>query len=66
MFVYITSKPIDLDQTRMRWIRINSVGKKKSIRENKTFSRQLSVALINFILTIFIITMKIPSSRKRK
>ena len=35
MFVYITSKPIDLDQTRMRWIRINSVGKKNLLEKIK-------------------------------
>ena len=35
MFVYITSKPIDLDQRRMRWIRINSVGKKNLLEKIK-------------------------------
>ena len=48
----------------MGQIRNNSVGKK--LPKEKIFSRQFSVALINSILTIFIITMKIPSNSKMK
>ena len=34
MFVHITSKPLNLDQIRMGWIRNNSVSKKIYNREN--------------------------------
>ena len=33
MFLHLISKPLDLEQMRMGWIRNNSVGKKKSNRE---------------------------------
>ena len=60
MFFHIISKLLGLGQIRMRWIGNNSVGK-KNITE-KMLSRQFLVAMINSILTIFIITMKIPCS----
>ena len=56
MFTHITSKPLDLDQMRMGQIRNNSVVKK--ILTEKIFSGKFSVALIDSILTIFIITIE--------
>ena len=61
MFVRILSKPLDLRRTRMGRIRNNSIGKEEFLTEEK-FRRQFSVALINSILLVFIITMKILSN----
>ena len=63
MFVYIIF--ISLGHLRMGSIRNNSVRKKK-IPTEKIFSRQFSVALINSILTLFIITMKKLTNWKMK
>ena len=57
MFVHIISKLLDFDQMRMGQIRNNSVGKKKILAE-KIFSRYFSVAFIDLIVTIFIITIE--------
>ena len=57
MFVRILSKLFDLQRTRMEWIRNNSIGKKEFLTKKK-ISKPFSVALINSILLVFIITMK--------
>ena len=62
MFDYIISKALGLHKMRMGWIRNNAVDKK--ILTEKIFNWQFSVELINSILTIFIITMKIPTNSK--
>ena len=64
IFVHFISKTLDLEQMRMGWIRNNSLGKK--YLTEKIFKRQFSVALIDSILTIFIITMKITNKSKIK
>ena len=64
MFVYVISIPLDLAQIRMGGIRNNTVGKKKCLTE-KILSRRFSVALINSIMKILIITMKIPSNLQK-
>ena len=64
MFLHLISKPLDLEQMRMGWIRNNSVGKKKI--EQRIFKRQFSVAMINSILAIFTVTMKITNNSKTK
>ena len=65
LFVHILSIPLDLDQMRMWWIRINSVGKIELLTE-EIFSRQFSLALLNSAFLTFTITMKILSSSKMK
>ena len=65
IFVHFVSKPLDLDQMGMGWIGNNSVDKNRFLIE-KLFSSQCSVALINSILTIFIIDMKTLSNSKMK